>query len=192
MRILVDMDEVIADFRSAAIRLHGRNPEEIALRNIELETWDLTAPLGISHEEFWRPIDEAGEAFWEGLEKLPWANDLIELLNSITEEWYIVTSPSQHPSCYSGKAKWLQREFGPRFSHWFPCTHKQLLAHNSVLIDDREANIRKFQEAGGLGILFPSSGNYLHAMRDSPLYYVEKHLTQLFFLRYGRSNKELV
>lgn len=175
--IFLDADGVLADFDKAAMEVHGRTIDWLmAVRPRGL--WDLTHPLGVTLDEFWEPIHNAGADFWENIELLPWAGELIKMLQGL--DWYVVTAPSTYkegsPS-YHGKIKWLERHFGWRISKCLLTSDKHLLARKgAILIDDRESNINAFTEAGGEGIIFPSLGNCLHSMAADPIPYVRKML----------------
>lgn len=64
MRIYLDMDGVLCDFVGAACKLHGRDPATVT-------HWNFFKDWGMTAEEFWRPIHEAGEDFWANLEPYP-------------------------------------------------------------------------------------------------------------------------
>lgn len=173
-RVLVDMDEVLVDFTGGALRVHGVEREKFQ-RGRRLGEWDVTKHLGMTHEEFWRPLTELGEIFWMGLQPLPWARALVEVLQEY--DWYIVSSPAWEPSSVSGKVRWLRRFFGHDFDSYVLTQHKELLANSStLLIDDRTTTIDRFRDAGGVVILFPSLGNALHRMADEPVTYVKELL----------------
>ena len=175
-RIFVDLDDVLVDFRGGAIRLHGWDPADC-----RPEMWDMCESRGVTQEDFWKPIDEAGEDFWYLLQPHPWIHEVIELVERhVGEEWYIVTSPSRHVSSYVGKLKWVKAWFGAQFDRMIPMTHKHLLAdYDRVLIDDSPDNILEFNNAGGIGILFPNVGNSLHEQAHSPMDHVEEILTRI-------------
>lgn len=178
MRLLVDLDEVLADFRGGACRVHMVDRHEADKLAVESENWDMASVWGITEEEFWKPITEAGAAFWEGLKPLPWAEELMEIVKEKTEDWFIVTSPSRCETSYLGKLRWLRKQLGsPYFNRVFITSHKYALAGpETILIDDREKNVAEFIMAGGDGIIFPSIGNKLRHLRLDPVKYVRAQL----------------
>lgn len=184
--IFVDLDEVFSDFTGAALKAHGISREEFeALRTAKGGHWDLEVALGISATQFWRPIHAMGEQFWVELEPLPWADTLFDLLNRSGNEWFVVTSPSMHPGCYTGKVKWVHDQFGfDVLTRTLITKYKHLFARqNHYLIDDRPSNIWKFEEAGGNGILFPNQGNVLREYTSDPVKYLESVLIQKGLLK---------
>lgn len=147
------MDGVICDFVGQYARLTQTNLSE-------LDNWDIANYVGISPSEFWANIDEYGEAFWSTMDKYPWTDGLIDFL-MFTDHLYLCTSPSQSPSCLSGKMKWIQKNLPSELHRKFFITpHKEHLAGPArILIDDSERNVEKFRRAGGKAILFPQNWN---------------------------------
>lgn len=181
--ILLDMDEVLVDFRSGACKLHGIDRKELEAKT-EPGLWDMVEPMGITTNKFWKPIHEAGEEFWLGLDPLPWALDLLDLVKIWADKGVgIATTPSYHPSSYSGKVRWIAKHLGSDYlCNFFPTHRKSRLARkDTILIDDKESNCSEFKKEGGKAILFPSFGNYLHEQRDNPLQRVQYVLETQFF-----------
>lgn len=169
---LVDMDEVLVDFVGGALEAHGWS-----LGQLEAERptgqWSIPEVMGLGLEEFWFPIHVQGAAFWENLQVHPWIHELIDLVEATSDEWYIVTSPSELTSSYVGKLNWLKGFFGDDWDRGIITRHKHLLANaHTTLIDDREENIVKFTEAGGKGLLFPTMGGSLHPFAHDPIQYL--------------------
>lgn len=174
--ILLDMDGVLADFPAGVAPLFGLTPEELEAVWKPGE-WNLCPTLGVSMNDFWKRITEAGERFWLDLLPMPWATKLVSLIEQHCAEWHIISAPSRCPSSHSGKVKWLKREFGERFDSFALTPHKHLFARpNTILIDDRQTNCDNFEAAGGTSILFPSLGNCLHQWHNNPLPHVARQL----------------
>lgn len=143
--------------------------------------WDISGALGLSNAEFHEPIEKASSRFWEDIKPLPWFIELMDLVESLTDDWHIISDPSFCSTAYYGKVLWLRRNFGPDFTRFCLTPHKEIFArHGAILIDDREENINKFVEAGGIGIVFPSLGNSLHELRSNPVLYVQQKLEEIF------------
>jgi 5'(3')-deoxyribonucleotidase len=175
-RIFVDLDEVLADFTKAALEIHGWTREQLDATRPR-GVWDITSTLRLTTEEFWQPIHEAGEPFWTTIDLLPWATQLMDFIYEYGLDWYVITTPSEHLSSYTGKMKWLSRVFDSHINRCFINPNKHLLAKpGAILIDDKEENVRKFIAAGGDGIIFPSLGNSLHRLADDPVPYVKQML----------------
>jgi len=178
MPLLLDMDEVLVDFAGAAARLHGWSRP--ALEAVwPVGQWSIVEPMGLTVEQFWAPIQQAGEAFWTGLQPQPWCWDLLRLAEEqYGDDWFIVSSPSRSPTCYSGKVQWLHRHYRHNFHRLVLTGCKPLLARpDAILIDDREETVNKFITAGGQGVVFPCRHNRLHYITD-PLDYVVTQLKE--------------
>lgn len=173
MPILVDMDEVLTDFTGAACAVHGTTREQLEENRLP-GVWDIDESMYLTAEEFWEPINKLEDHFWQGLNELPWCDEVLEWVRSLETDWAIVTSPSWSPCSAYGKIRWLQRKFGEEFRDYVITPRKELLATSStILVDDRPKNIQDFSKAGGRGILFPTMGNVLHKHADNPVSYLK-------------------
>lgn len=180
--VFLDMDEVIADFTGAALAVHGWSKEKLEAYRTPGH-WDITSPMRLHPQNFWTPIALQGAVFWENLQPLPWAQDVLDLMRKI-REWYLVTSPAPEcgQECYAGKMKWIQKHLGKSMlAHCHFTPHKHLFAKvpKAVLIDDKEENIDRFESHGGSGILFPSMGNSMYSLASDPVYYVRHCLERI-------------
>ncbi|HID21142.1 MAG TPA: hypothetical protein EYP14_01900, partial [Planctomycetaceae bacterium] len=172
-RIFVDMDGVLSDFVSAALALHGRLD---ALPTWPPGVWDLSRVLGRSSAEVWGGIARRGEDFWATLPPYPWADELIRLVRQFAP-FTILSSPSNQPSCLSGKMIWLQKHFGPGFRDFLIGPPKHLCASpGAVLIDDSDENIARFRQHGGRAVLYPQPWDANHALTNDRLAYVREQL----------------
>lgn len=168
----LDMDGVCCDFLTAAIEANDHNPVEVFSKWIPGD-WNVVPYLHGDTELFWENIHFLADEFWSDLEPFEWFDKLREFMYHHFEEWYILSSPSNHDS-YVGKIKWLGYYFGPSFKNYVLTSHKHLLAKkNTVLIDDHEGNIDKFRQHGGQGIIFPSHVNSMHEYKNDPMPFVE-------------------
>lgn len=152
MRICLDVDGVLVDFVGGAAKLLNYDPAVVTC-------WDYYPLIGKTEDEFWRAIDSAGSDFWHDLPIYPWAIKLIEDCRS-TAPTILLTSPSQCPSSAHGKLRWIQSHLGRRFRDYLIGAKKEFCARpDTILIDDSDANYRKFEEHGGRAILFPRPWN---------------------------------
>lgn len=166
----------MVDFDSGACAAHGVTPAWLAERRT-LGQWSIVDPLEVSLDTFWDRINDQGETFWIGLQPQPWLKELLHLVDTITDDWHVVTAPSHCDTSYTGKVKWLKRYFGKSFDRFIITPHKHLLAKvDTLLIDDRQENCINFYEAGGRVQLFPSIGNCLYEYKDLPVEYLTKIL----------------
>lgn len=191
--VFLDMDGVLVDFIGKALSVYSEYEQEqygfqepppnpfkadVFLHNWPSSEWDICKVLDMEQNEFWAMIHRWNNGtFWESLEPYHWALQLIVAANRIGEV-RLLTSPSNHPTCYSGKK--ITRDTYFSSTPIFLCEEKYLLAgSNRLLIDDNDQNIELFREAGGDAILFPRVWNANHEWKDSPMVYVGMELEKL-------------
>lgn len=191
MRILLDLDCVLADFVAGAAAAHGLTPSA-CLAHWPAGEYDMPGAVGRalgcrpgvdwSDAGFWAPLD-GSRRFWAELPVLPWADELTDLVLSLTDDWWIVTSPSRCELCVPGKMDWCRRFFGAgaaEFERLIPLRRKDLLAGpTTLLIDDCDANVDAFVKAGGHGLLLPAHHNRYHHWSADPMRRVRPRLRYL-------------
>jgi 5'(3')-deoxyribonucleotidase len=158
MTLFLDMDDVLCDFHSQALKLHGR-PDLVA--NWPIGVWDMAEVLGITTNQFWWPINEAGADWWASLPLSPQAKPLLKLANKFFKnEWLVCTSPSEDPSCVAGKVRWIQTYLKIPMCRVIFCGQKQLLSRpKNILVDDRTSNCDRWESAGGKVVRWPQRWN---------------------------------
>ena len=168
MKICLDIDDVLADWRGGIRRLFNYKGEFLS-KNADVD-------IGIPMEEFWHKVANAKEDFWLNLDIYPHAIELYQACANYGEV-ILLTSPSGwkevSPWASLGKILWIQHHFGPNFQDYLIGKPKHFCSHyESVLIDDTEANITKFDEHGGYGIVFPQNYNSKAKFAGDPMKYV--------------------
>jgi FMN phosphatase YigB (HAD superfamily) len=177
-RIFLDLDGVLADWASAAIRAHGHDPVAI-YAGWQPGTYDLADVLGISGNAMWGPVNDAGADFWANLQPYPWCRPLMDLCTSLAPTT-ILTSPSKDPAAASGKTRWLQAQFGSDFRSYLIGPDKVSCARRgAVLIDDADKNCDGFRAAGGSAIVFPQKWNIGHRYATDPMFPVSFALSTM-------------
>lgn len=169
-RLLLDMDEVLVDFIQGACEAHGVTRKYLETRR-PFGAWSIQGPLGLNEDQFWVPINAMGAKFWEDLNSLPWADELLAVAEKLfPSEWYLCSAPSKCIHSYTGKVTWIKNKLGTDFDRFFISPHKELLAGpGKILLDDRESNVRAFRENRGLGVVFPSKGNSFYYSANDPM-----------------------
>lgn len=174
--ILVDMDGVMSNFFASAMEVwKDKVPQNFSSEDWECPEIDgmISNILGISEREFWDKINLV-PTFWENLEPYPWLNELVSFLNSTKLPWTVATSPNKDPSCPTGKIKWLRKYIGSDFKSYMIGSKKELMANPyTILLDDTPKKIKAFNDAGGVGILWPAPWNKLSDIKE-PLPYIKK------------------
>ena len=173
--IYLDLDGVCANFIKSCIlanNLDYKNTIEIWNRDFK-GVFSAFEVFGINNKLFWSNIEKVGEPFWSEMEVYPWFQDLYNSLCSLGNVIFL-TKPSTSPLCHSGKIKWLQNQFNKNFKDYIITPHKELLAgENRYLIDDCPKNVKKFNENGGKGVLFPQFWNTKENIENKVSYIID-------------------
>ena len=153
--IFCDLDGVLVDFERGFIELSS-NTEKLSPRAYEKKH---------GKNSIWKLIDKLGEEFWTGLY---WMSDGRELWDYIKRyDPIILSAPSNHPGCITGKTKWVKQNLGinddpvRKPEDVTPETrfildklkYKYAKGPQSILIDDTDEKIESWTKAGGTGIL---------------------------------------
>ncbi len=166
--IYTDLDQVLVDFDLGVCNLFGEDPEIVRQHR---RTWALPATLGVTLNQFWEKVDNAGSSFWSGLDSFSWTEELIETVQEASK-LVILSSPSNHISSHIGKVTWIKNNLGQNFRNFCLYGLKEEFAREDrLLIDDRQESVDKFREAGESAILFPAYGNCLYSQVPQ----LEKH-----------------
>jgi len=168
-RVFLDMDGVLADFCSAAFKLHGRENPYHSAHN--LGEWDCIAMLGMTPEDFYAPMEHE---FWANMDKTELADDLVLAVQGFVgvDNICLLTTPHKNPGSISGKKEWIHKHF-PQFDHRVLFgSPKHFCAHeDSLLIDDNEENVEIFSDHGGHTLLVPRPWNYKSSIKN-PMTYI--------------------
>jgi len=160
LRFFLDMDGVICDFVSGALKALNEAFDKYYTTEWYADTfgkWETNELYKISERTFWNTIHKVPD-FWINLKPLPWAQLLYNKLSALGEVT-IITTPSDDPNCAAQKIQWLRKHFNIKAPDAFIGGKKYFMAGNGILIDDNQNNIKRFIEAGGEAILIPSSWN---------------------------------
>lgn len=126
--VLTDFDKQLADLLKKPLK-----------RN-----WDFGNKRSV-----WDKIDDAGKEFWS---EMSWMPNGKKLWNSVKRyKPTILTAPSKDPSSKSGKKIWLAEHL-PNIPYIIESKKYKYADNDSILIDDREKNIKNWKRAGGIAI----------------------------------------
>lgn len=173
MRILLDLDGILADYYGAICSLFNyRGP----------------LPLGEDYLPDILRVDEAlyheyvhgADQFWLNLALTSDANQILSIVESFDKDYFICTKPTNHPhgnNCASEKITWIRNHLG--HDRYILTTDKsQVITPDRVLIDDHEGNTKHF---GRNGFLYPRRWNRRNSEVSSALIHMEDFLRQRFY-----------
>lgn len=147
--IWLDMDGVIANWLKAAANTLSIDLRSSEVRQQLKDGKRMESFVG-GDEKMWPLINAEGDSWWANMEKLPWADDLVNFLKKQTKDLSFLSSPSDSPLCYSGKIKWVLKNY-PELARDVFLGHKKYrcASKNSILIDDTAKKCRQFEKSGG-------------------------------------------
>lgn len=174
--IKLDLDGVAVDFVTPSLLIHGRL--DLIADPTFPKVYDYWDDMGLTAEEFWKPIRAAGQEWWNELPNYPWAGELMELCARYDPNYQIATKPVDAGGCY---AKWNWRaKYAPKQRLHITTDKIELCKPGHVLIDDAEGNITAWNKAGGYGVLFPATYNSNRAFVGRELEYAKNALLDIF------------
>lgn len=142
MKVFLDLDGVISDFDKQLCELLGK-------------PLDRDYDFG-NDPKVWAKIDKAGEKFWSSMKWMPDGHELWDAIKKYDP--IILSSPSNHPTSVEGKKIWLKENL-PGVPYHIEKHKEKYADKDSILIDDREKNIKKWESASGIGILHKNAKN---------------------------------
>ena len=151
MKILLDIDGVLANFVQGCRQFHGKDIPEPSDFNI-------AKSFGMDSNSFWKPIKKSYQ-FWEALPLRPEGRHLISLINdmNLLKNTYLLSNPVGSRGL-AGRHDWIKRHYP-----YFLNTNKFLLGPAkglcndgfNIIIDDYGKNCDKFVNS----ILWPQNWN---------------------------------
>lgn len=163
--IYLDLDDVLVDFDRAMCQVMGMQYEE-AMR-IRDGRWCISEWGGVRREDLFKEIDKYGFSFWSELKSHHWMESLIDSTLDYADNVCIATCPGPFRYSRWGKRCWYVRQVWGRYpvDIRINSAKEEYAEEGTLLVDDKPENCRKFKDAGGEALLFPSYGNYLKEIR---------------------------
>lgn len=172
MKVFLDLDGVLVDFRRGICEAFNRN--DPSTNWTFWENWE-----GVSSGDIDKKCDVK---FWASLN---WTQEGREIEEVVRRKFgsgniCLLTTPMPNLGSWTGKVVWVNKHLS-LYSKQLVVTHspKHLFAApNTLLIDDKDKNIAEFIIAGGQGILVPRLWNELHGWADETLQVVKNSLEE--------------
>ena len=147
--IFCDMDGVLVDFDKEFERNHG------------------VLPYKLPREELWQIVLDTKD-YWLNLPKLNDADKLVNHLNKYG--FHILTGLPSYgfDKAYKQKRLWMKKHYGKE-DGVICCLSKDKQNFGKpkdILIDDREPNIKRWEEMGGIGILHTSAEETIRKLKE--------------------------
>jgi hypothetical protein len=180
--IYLDMDGVLADFFAEVSRMKGVNN----YREIPPERVKSLIQTIQSTDFFYR------------LPKFEIADAIINLITDINGKYGIISSPltGDKENSELQKRKWINKNLHPQPEEIFITEEKQTYAlgknkQKNILIDDRGANITKWEEAGGIGIKFQSDEDDIQKIFEGLTRAEQIYHNEIEFIPQNLSSREM-
>ena len=169
VKTFIDLDGVQANWEKKAIELMELNEEEVipklkAGQDIE----------DIVGGDIWGKLDSTCDNFWTKLDLLPWAYDLVDTALKYGEVAFLSSGGNNYKRAYEvgeankGKGIWTSIHFQDYKIPLILARNKEFCASNdSILVDDRITNIKRFEQYGGHGFHWPNAYKILQGDLDS-------------------------
>lgn len=172
MKVFLDLDGVLVDFRRGICEAFNRN--DPSTNWTFWENWEgITSGMVNA---------KCNNYFWKYLN---WTHDGQEIEQAVRNKFkdiYLLTTPMPNPGSGTGKLEWI-KQYMPwiydRVIFSSVGVSKSLFAKpDTLLIDDKDKNIAEFIAAGGHGILVPRPWNELHGWANETLQVVKNSLEE--------------
>lgn len=169
MKILIDLDEVLADFVGGIHKRLGipysrdEWPYEWGPAGWDMSKWGIASMNEIN--------DICDRWFWK---RLPRTKDFTRIWQIIMEyslprDRYILTRPMENKESAAGKLDWIEHHLGKYYvskTIITPVDKSFFAAPDRLLLDDCETNVESFRAAGGHAVLVPAPWNSNYKMMD--------------------------
>jgi 5'-nucleotidase len=138
MRILVDMDGVLADFEGAFLDIYRRNyPDKPFIPLAERNSFYLRDQYAPELRSFIEGIYNS-PGFYLDLPLIKGsAEGLQEMISTGHDVWICTAPSSSNPTCIQDKFDWLNRHFGSDLTKKLIVTGDKTIVRGDILIDDR-------------------------------------------------------
>ncbi|KAM7035486.1 5'(3')-deoxyribonucleotidase, cytosolic type [Acridotheres tristis] len=143
LRVLLDMDGVLADFEGAVLReFRARFPLEPRVELAERRGFSVREQYRSLREELAAKVASVYESpgFFLDLDPIPGALEAVhEMFHMQDTEVFICTSPlRKYEHCIVEKYKWVEKHLGPEFVERIILTRDKTVVAADLLFDDKD------------------------------------------------------
>ncbi|XP_074870823.1 5'(3')-deoxyribonucleotidase, cytosolic type [Carettochelys insculpta] len=143
LRVLVDMDGVLADFEGGILRaFRARYPREPHVELVERRGFSVREQYRRLREDLGAKVANIYESpgFFLGLEPIPGAVEAMqEMIHMQDTDVFICTSPLlKYEHCISEKYSWVEKHLGPKFVERIILTRDKTVVSADLLFDDKD------------------------------------------------------
>lgn len=179
MRLFLDMDGVLCNWDKGCHLLHGlKHDQNNWPYKFGPEGWHFYKEIPMTVPQLFKGQDRE---FWANLEWMPDGKEILRSCESkFGDNVCLLTSPYDNTGAVDGRKDWIKKHM-PKYVHKHLIGDpKEFCAHDeAILVDDCEDNIKKWRDAGGIGVLVPRPYNSLFKMRRASAAVVEAQLHQI-------------
>ena len=139
----IDLDGVIANWTKGLCTAAGiKYPKNKKIRSFWLDDVLTQDQVDAYH---------SSTEFWVNLEKMEAADDIVQLVDTYTQDWRFLTKACKSPLSFSGKAIWIQKHYPQHYRRLVVCQDKKSFAckPGDILIDDHPDNISDWLKHDG-------------------------------------------
>lgn len=158
--VLLDIDGVIYDFVNYVLPYLDTTKQDKDITN-----YRMSEVLNITTEEFWKLLDTKVEGAFCNGKNYEWASALISTCKKYCDNIAFCSNPGNNPKHWAEKRIWAEKHF-PDVPLILTQNKEVLSQTGTVLIDDFNKNIDKFNKGDGIGIIFPQYWNTLNRFRQ--------------------------
>jgi 5'(3')-deoxyribonucleotidase len=147
VRVLLDVDGVIADFTGAYLtaveKALGRTYTPADVRD-----WDIGDALGLSTEDrdlVHEVLDQPGVG--QGLKPLPGAVAGVKEVMKLAEVYFVTSPLASSPTWIYDRAIWIEKHFGKEYRDNIISAKKKAPIFGNLFVDDKPQNVDEWSKA---------------------------------------------
>jgi 5'(3')-deoxyribonucleotidase len=143
MRTLVDVDDVVANFRwaygCAALKAIGKV-------HYQTDEWSVDQGLTPAESAIMEEVVRSS-GFLDMLEPLPFARSAVKELNTFSDVYFVTAHKTTAPTWTHDRTRWLVKHFGVKLGNQVAHTKHKHMAWGDLFIDDKPDHALAWIEA---------------------------------------------